>query len=71
MPLIIEHIDAIARAKKRGVLFVEFRRPEDENDGFRLATWPRAGKRYPSDSKSLTGSMRMAWLGRGARTLPT
>lgn len=47
MPLIIEHIDAIARAKKRGVLFVEFRRPEDENDGFRLGNLAQSWQTLP------------------------
>ena len=31
MPMLLEHIDAIARKKQRDVLFIEFRSPENED----------------------------------------
>ena len=33
MPMIVEHIDAIARRKQRGVLFIEFHRPGKAAEG--------------------------------------
>jgi hypothetical protein len=47
MPQIIEHIDAIARKKKRDVLFVTFHKWERDDDGIRMLDAPDDWRTYP------------------------
>jgi hypothetical protein len=48
MPMIIPHIDAIARAKQRDVLYVEFRcREYDDGNGFVIDTLDQDWRKLP------------------------
>ena len=67
MPMLIEHIDAIARKKQRDVLYVTFHPPKSDDEDF----WgeQHIGKMIRCVKRSATGSQNITLTGSRVPTL--